>query len=107
MLKKKYVKSRKTSKITFEIADYELPGNIEASSVHLVGAFNHWDPKATPMRYLKRGVFQATLELEPGHEYQFRYLINGEHWCNDSEADSYIPNEYGAENCVVKTPNKI
>ncbi len=106
MIKKKYVKSRDVSKITFELAKYEIPGELEADTVHLVGDFNDWDPRATPMKYLKKGSFQAVVELEPGRVYQFRYLINGEFWCNDWEADDYILSEYGADNCVIKVPDK-
>ena len=52
----------------------------------------------------KKGVFRATLELEPGREYPFRYLINGEHWHNDRRADAYVPSGLGEDNCVVVTP---
>jgi hypothetical protein len=44
------------------------------------------------------------LELEPGREYPFRYLVNGEHWCNDWHADAYVPGDFGEDNCVVVTP---
>ncbi len=106
MIKKKYLESRDISKVTFELADYEVPGDLEAATVHLVGDFNGWDPEATPMKHLKKGSFQAVLELAPGKEYQFRYLVNGEHWCNDWDADGYVPGDLGSDNCVVVTPRK-
>ena len=104
MLKKQYVKSRKVSKITFELAKREFPENLEIDSVFLVGEFNDWDPAATPMKRNKKGVYRAMLELEPGMQYQFRYLVNGEVWCNDWAADAYVPNEFGLDNCLVETP---
>jgi 1,4-alpha-glucan branching enzyme len=104
MLKKQYIKSRKVWKVTFELAQVELPEAIEVESVHLVGEFNDWDPTATPMTRRKGGVFRVMLELEPGREYPFRYLINGEHWCNDWHADGYVPSRSGEDNCVVVTP---
>lgn len=103
MLKKQFVRSRNVSKVTFEIADEELPEDVEVQSVHLVGDFNDWDPKATPMKRLKRGAYQAALDLQPGEEYQFRYLVNGEHWCNDWNADAYISTGFGSDNSLVKT----
>ena len=106
MIKKKYIKSRDISKITFELSRFEIPGDLQAESVHLVGDFNNWDTTATPMKYLKKGTFQAILELEPGREYQFRYLINGETWHNDWEADDYILSDIGTDNCVIKVPAK-
>jgi 1,4-alpha-glucan branching enzyme len=105
MLKKQYVKSRKVGKVTFELAESQIPESIEAESVHLVGDFNDWDVQATPMKRLKRGAYKATLNLEPGQEYQFRYLVNGEHWVNEWDADTYRTGEYGEDNCVVVSPS--
>jgi hypothetical protein len=104
MLKKRYIKSRNVWKVTFELPEAELPEGIEAESVHLVGEFNDWDTTATPMTRRKGGLFRVMLELEPGREYQFRYLVNGEHWCNDWHADAYVPGDLGEDNCVVVTP---
>lgn len=103
MLKKRYIKSRKTCKVTFELPKVELPDDIEVESVCLVGTFNDWDPEATPMIRNRKGAFRVTLELEPGQEYLFRYVINGEHWYNDWHADAYVPNGLGEDNCVVFT----
>ena len=104
MLKKKVVKSRQSVKVTFEIPVSELPEGVEIASVHLVGDFNDWQTDSTEMRLLKRGAFSVTLELEPGVEYQYRYLINGERWYNDWQADRYVNNELGSDNCCVLTP---
>ena len=104
MLTKTYLKSRKASKVTFELDESQLPEGLEAKTVHLVGDFNGWDHEATPMEYLKRGAFKASVELEPGKQYQFRYLVNGEHWVNDWEADGYVPGGTGEDNCLVVTP---
>jgi 1,4-alpha-glucan branching enzyme len=99
MLEKRYIKSRKVYQVTFE-----LPKDIKAESVCLVGEFNDWHLTATPMKRNKQGVFRLTLELEPGWEYQFRYLVNGETWHNDWHADAYVPNGFGGNNSVVITP---
>lgn len=105
MLKKSYVKSRKVGKVVFELPGSQLPEGIEAKSVHLVGDFNGWDAGATPMPYSKKlKAYRATLDLEPGKQYQFRYLINGETWCNDWEADEYVPSDFGEDNCIVVAP---
>ena len=104
MLSKKYLKSRKVSKVTFEVPSDELPAGIKVESIHLVGDFNDWNTTATPMKRLKKDSYKTTLDLDPGQEYRFRYLVNGEQWCNDWHADAYIPNELGNDNCVVLTP---
>ncbi len=106
MLKKQYVKSRKVSKVTFEIPKDELPEGVDARTLHLVGDFNDWDQEATPMKKLKDGTFKITIELTPGCEYHFRYLLDGEFWINEWHADDYASNPFGADNCVVITPSE-
>jgi 1,4-alpha-glucan branching enzyme len=98
MLKKQYLKSNETCKVTFY-----TPAAIEAETVFLVGDFNNWDEKASPMERLKDGRFKTSLELKAGTEYQFRYLVNGTEWHNDWEADRYLPNPYSGDNSVVAT----
>ena len=98
MLKKRYLKSRDTVQVTFYTAEA-----ISAESVCLVGDFNDWDEEATTMQPLKDGRFKAMIELEPGAEYQFRYLVDGEEWHNDWEADGYVPNPHGSDNGIVRT----
>lgn len=102
MLKKRYLKSRNAWKVTFELPKSELPKTVRPRKVYLMGEFNDWSP-ITPME-LRQNVFCTTLELEPGREYQFRYLVNGKYWFNDSQADAYVPNGFGDDNCVVITP---
>lgn len=34
---------------------------------------------------------------------QFRYLVDGQEWINDSQADAYIYNPYGTSNCLLIT----
>ena len=104
MLKKRYVKSRNVVKVSFEVPKAELPEGIAVETVSVVGDFNGWDAAATPMARARGGIYRARVELEPGQEYQFRYLVNGEHWCNDWHADWYVPSGVGPDNCIVATP---
>jgi hypothetical protein len=105
MLKKQVVKSRQVVKVTFDLPRSQLPEEMEVDSVHLAGEFNEWDETAVPLKYSKKEkAYRATVELEPDRTYQFRYLINGEYWCNDGAADDYTPNAFGEDNCVVVTP---
>jgi len=98
-LQKRYLKTRDVSKVTFKLPRDAAP---KAVRVALVGDFNDWNTAATPMTRLKNGDFKVTLELEPGREYQYRYLIENEIWENDWEADKYLPSGIeGAENSVV------
>lgn len=99
-MKKKYLKSKNVCKVTFVLPKEAAK---DAQTVHLVGDFNQWDMQATPMKKMKDGSFQISMELEAGKSYQFRYLIDGKIWENDWEADQYVPSPYGgAENSVVQ-----
>ena len=82
---------------------FVLPSQPNAGHIHVAGDFNGWQV-ATPMKRQKDGSWRATVELEPGREYQFRYLVDGNVWVNDESADAYVPNGFGADNCVVRTP---
>ena len=98
MLKKRFLKSKNVVQVTFYTADA-----LDAESVCLVGDFNDWDELAAPMNPLKDGRFKIVLELAPDCEFQFRYLVNGSEWHNDWDADQYVPNPHGSDNCVVTT----
>ena len=98
-LKKQQLKSKPVCKVTFK-----LPGEMTngAEQVSLVGEFNDWDAGAAPMKRLKNGAFTATVSLESGREYQFRYLLDGQTWENDPEADKYVFCGFGGcDNSVV------
>jgi hypothetical protein len=103
MLTKTYNKTRKVWKVDFELPKAECPQGVDTKRVSLAGDFNNWKHSATPMAR-HHDVFAASLELDPGHSYQFRYLINGKVWCNDWHADTYVPNNFGADNCVLNLP---
>ena len=98
-MKKRYLKSKPVCKVIFE-----LPGAAAgpAHTVALAGDFNDWDTASTPMKKRKDGSFSVTLDLPPGREYQYKYLIDGQRWENDWEADKYLPSPAGdGENSVV------
>jgi len=97
MLKKRRFKKQKITKVTFL-----LPSEVEAETVHLMGEFNDWQTSQA-MRRQKDSSWRITVDLEPGREYQFRYLVDGQRWLNDPQADNYVPNPYGDQNSVVVT----
>lgn len=99
-LRKQYLKSGDICKVTFRLLKEEANS---AERVNLVGDFNNWDTSASPMKKYKNGNFTITLDLKPKTEYQFRYLLNGQEWINDQNADKYAPvPELGTENSVAE-----
>ena len=97
MLKKSYSKTGRICRVTFK-----LPAEVGANTVALCGDFNEWNESSHPMKKLKDGSFSATASLESGGTYRFRYLVDGERWENDWEADEYLPNDFGSDDSVVK-----
>jgi 1,4-alpha-glucan branching enzyme len=98
-LKKQYLKTKERCKVTFRLPKAAAPG---AKTVHIVGEFNDWSTVKTAMKRLKSGEFTAVVELVPGREYQFRYLIDQTAWENDWEADRYVKSDFGdCDNSVV------
>jgi 1,4-alpha-glucan branching enzyme len=98
-LMKKYAKDKDTCFVTFSLPKEAVK---TARRVHLVGEFNNWQQRHTPMVKLKDGSSAVGLELKTGREYQYRYLIDGKIWKNDFQADKYMPSPYGAcDNSVV------
>ena len=95
-MKKSYTKTGRSCRVTFE-----LPAQVNANTAAVCGEFNEWDAAHHPMKRRKDGGFSLTISLKPGNEYRFRYLLDGERWENDWEADKYLPNEFGSEDSVV------
>jgi 1,4-alpha-glucan branching enzyme len=99
MLAKSYAKNRRTCRVTFVLSREAAEG---ASRVEVLGDFNAWQEGSTPMKLGSDGSWQARLSLEAGHEYRFRYLVDGRTWLNDWNADKYLPSDFSdADNSVV------
>ncbi|MEM7800600.1 MAG: isoamylase early set domain-containing protein, partial [Chloroflexota bacterium] len=81
---------------------FKLPSEVLAESAALVGDFTEWESDSIPMKRLKDGSFSATVSLETGKEYQYRYLLDETRWENDWAPDAYTPNEFGTDNSIVK-----
>jgi 1,4-alpha-glucan branching enzyme len=96
MLKKNYTKTKQKCRVTFK-----YPNPEQADSAVLAGEFNDWSLTATPMKQLKDGSFSVTVSLKADRSYCFRYVLDGNIWLNEPEADSYAANEYGEDNSVV------
>lgn len=85
-------KSR-SRKIQFE---FSAP---EAIEVAVAGNFNQWNTQANPMKKDNKGIWKATLSLEPGR-YEYRFFVD-RLWENDPSCTSRVANEFGGQNCVI------
>lgn len=97
MLKKSYTKNGRSCRVTFKYDNTE-----GAESAVLAGEFNDWDLGATPMKRLKDGSFSVTISLESPRAYRYRYVLDGNVWVSDPEADGTVGNDYGGEDSLVR-----
>jgi 1,4-alpha-glucan branching enzyme len=95
LIQKKYLAGKKVE-VTFRMPP--LDGVVELS---LRGDFNDWAVKGVPLSQESDGGWVATLVLDAGRSYRYRYYDNQGSWHNDWEADGYVPNDYGSDDSVV------
>ena len=96
MLKKNYSKTGSSCRVTFNV-----PADVEAERVALLGEFNEWDADSHPLKKLKDGSHSVTLSLDAGKDYRFRYLLDGDRWENDDTPDQLVPNRFGSRDCLI------
>ncbi len=99
MIKKRYSRDGTKCTVTFVIQPEQAEGVLSAC---VSGDFNNWSRTDTPMKKTASGGFEASVKLDAGKEFQFRYFLDESRWDNDWHADKYVPAAYGdAENSVV------
>jgi 1,4-alpha-glucan branching enzyme len=70
----------------------------QARTVCVVGTFNNWDTKRTPMQKDGPG-WKATIPLAPGR-YEYRFVADGQ-WLSDPNAKESVGNDFGSTNSVL------
>ena len=95
MLQKKLLTGRKVE-VTFR-----MPPLDDVVELYLCGDFNGWQASGVPLMQESDGTWVAKLVLDSGKIYRFRYSDNQGRWHNDWEADAYVPNDFGSEDCVL------
>ena len=94
-LKKQYLKSKPVCKVTFSMDKEAATG---AEKVELLGEFNNWNTaEPIKLKKFKNGTFKVTIDLPSESEFQFKYLLDGEKWVNDGNADKYVNNGIDTE----------
>ena len=93
-ISKQYLKTKPVCKVTFSLVAED------AKKVGLAGSFNKW--KAVPLKKLKNGTFKGTVDLDVDSSYEFKYIVDG-NYVNDDAADSYVWNDFAADDNSVVT----
>ena len=99
MIKKQYLKSKPSCKVTFSFPKEAVT---EKTEIRVVGDFNDWNWEEGAIMKASKNEYKVTLELPTGSNYEFRYLMANGNWANDWDADAYVPSPYyGIDNSVV------
>jgi 1,4-alpha-glucan branching enzyme len=69
--------------------------------VALCAEINNWSAQDIRLERGGDGTWRATVALQPGRSYRYRYLLDGERWENAWQADRYVPNPYSTTDSVV------
>ena len=89
--------------VTFTLSGNHV-GN--ATGGILLGDFNQWNQSnGVVLQRQDNGALQATLSLEAGKYYEYRYLLSDGRWVNDEHANPYT-NAHGQfiDNCSLIVP---
>lgn len=100
MLKKQYQKNN-SCKVTFVLPKESFHAE-SANTVKVLGEFNDWNWEEGLTMKPAKNAFQASIKLDAGKSYQFRYVVEGQGWLNDPAADRYVPSPFpGIDNSVI------
>ena len=78
-----------------------------ASSVALVGDFNNWDPKATPLRAASTGgVWSVEVPIQPGR-HLYAFVVDGTVWRPDPAAPKATGEDYGEPNSALTVADPV
>jgi hypothetical protein len=69
------------------------------SGVAVVGDFNDWDPRATPLHPGAGGVWTVTVPLHPGR-YRYTFIVDGS-WRRDPAAPRALEDDFGTPTSVI------
>jgi len=72
-----------------------------ATSVALVGDFNNWDPRATPLRAASTGgVWSVEVPVPPGR-HLYAFVVDGKVWRPDPAAPKATGEDFGEPNSAL------
>jgi predicted flap endonuclease-1-like 5' DNA nuclease len=104
-MKKEQVKNKAAFNVTF---NYNVVPENPVQSVVVLGDFNEWSHEnAYVLKQNKKGDFEGKFTIPAGRNYHFRYLVNGERWANEKDADGWesSPLHPHIDNSVLSLPS--
>jgi 1,4-alpha-glucan branching enzyme len=93
MITKTYFKTKDHCKVKFSFTE-------AAETVAVLGLNNDWETSIT-LSKRKDGTFSCEVNLPKDSAHEFKYLVNGIKWQNESMADAEVENVYGGTNSKI------
>src|ERR687897_2565963 len=85
----------------FELQSVEFVLRTAAdSAVAVVGDFNDWDPRATPLRPASDSLWSVVVPLRPGR-YRYTFVVDGTQWRRDPAAPRALEDDFGTPTSVI------
>jgi 1,4-alpha-glucan branching enzyme len=81
---------------------YQPPNG--ATTVALAGDFNEWSADGEPMEHDGDGTFKVMRALPADRRFCYRFVVDGQHWDTDPNAEDFDDDGFGGQNAVVHTP---
>jgi hypothetical protein len=81
--------------------EFTVPACVGGTFADVIAEFLTWVP--LPMDRLDDGSFVATIRLQPGCQWRYRFLVDGERWINDWCADDYVTSVDGSCMSLLRT----
>ncbi len=104
-MKKELIKNQANYAVTFHYN--AIPEN-PVHSVIVLGDFNEWSlENGFELKANKNGDFEGKFKIPAGRDYHFRYLVNGNRWANEKDADRFesSPLHPHIDNSVLSLPS--
>ncbi len=74
----------------------------DAGEVAVVGDWNDWDPASDVLQDRDGdGRWDIRIKVQPGREYRYQFLIDGEQWVPDPNAPISLNDGFGGENSIL------
>ena len=76
-----------------------------ARSVALAGDFNGWNPAEAAFVKQANDLWRAEIEMPAAGSYEYKFVVNDDHWMDDPSNGVKVPDNHGGFNSVVRIIN--
>lgn len=85
----------------FVAVHFTVPASVGGTFADVVGDFLTWVP--LPMDRHVDGSFNVTIRLQAERSWHYRFVVDGDRWINDWNADDYVTHADGSCMSLLRT----